>query len=448
MTVTNASLMNLIGASVQENVSALKQYINCYNQRYEATGGNIKFADRKMNHLQGNVSMNKSIADQLSQRAAMYDGKKMNAWQNEELRNELFADVLNSASGFIAGEAVGTFITSKFIGGWKGVLLSFGWDILEVIANNASGKSMDALDALYNSIFTMQLECDSEVVTGWYGDLEKMDLYRQLAWIQLKSYYLTRMNYVAYRYSTKWEQYETEMPVLAAENAELLDKMAVLMYGDVGVTQESLDDDYNHWETENEQLKDILYDEPADNEDSVTNELISGVWLQNNISDPMQFDFLSDETLVRYYAVVSNIAEYSAKYTLENNELKIEMVNLDGSGQTDIYFDLSYSEDENLKYLTVEYSSKNDNTDVSRLYGMESLMAGTYIQVKKDNVRKSLGVPDDMSVEILPGEVSYWYAAEMFTTYFSIEKDGKCIASVSVDALTGEWAKDILTYSD
>lgn len=55
VTVTNASLMNLIGASVQENVSALKQYINCYNQRYEATGGNIKFADRKMNHLQGNI---------------------------------------------------------------------------------------------------------------------------------------------------------------------------------------------------------------------------------------------------------------------------------------------------------------------------------------------------------------------------------------------------------
>lgn len=260
-TVTNCSLVNQIDASVQENVSAFKQYINCYNEMYEAIGEFGGSQNQAYNIVEGRVTMSKGLIDELEKKASMYDGKNTNTWQNEELRKAVFKDVLNSAASVGAGEVAGKFTNSKFIGGWKGILLSFGWYILEIIANNATGKSFDALDALYNSIFAMQLENDSEVITAWYGKQDNMDLYRQLAWLQLKSYYLARMNYVAYCYPNDWKQYETDMPELYRENEGLLEMMAVLMYGYDGVTQENLDLYYENIDNYNNSMKDILLDE-------------------------------------------------------------------------------------------------------------------------------------------------------------------------------------------
>ena len=66
------------------------------------------------------------------------------------------------------------------------------------------------------------------------------------------------------------------------------------------------------------------------------------------------------------------------------------MVDLDGNGITDLYFDVNYSEDETFKILIIEGLPKNDEIDTSNLYGMDDLIDGTYVQIKESLVKSLL----------------------------------------------------------
>lgn len=246
-----------------ESVEAVEKYIEHYNKRYDVKGGFGGSDDPQVYMLEGNVSMSKGLIDEIEKNIKMYKGSETNLLQNEELSGKVFGDVANSLAGAGTGKLVSKVIPG--IGSLKGVVLSFTWDVLEVLANNATGKSFDALDALYTSIFLMNLEQDSEVITAWYADTDDLDLCRQLMWVKLKSYYLTRMNYLAYCYPEKIEQYKTEipepateMPELAAEIDELLEMMAVLMCGNIGVIQDGLNEKCEKIKENNEEIIAIL----------------------------------------------------------------------------------------------------------------------------------------------------------------------------------------------
>lgn len=183
-------------------------------------------------------------------------------------------------------------------------------------------------------------------------------------------------------------------------------------------------------------------------EGSITNDMLDGVWLQRDVSDAMQFIFSSDENSLCYYATINNGTVYTTKYSLENDELKVNVVNLDGDDVTTLYFDLTYSEEENMKILTITHSDKDDDIDTSALYGFDDLMDGTYVQIKESWVKKQLNVPEDLDVNVIHKEAYYWDAAQIYVIYYAILKDDDYIASASVDALTGELAKDIMKYQN
>ena len=183
-------------------------------------------------------------------------------------------------------------------------------------------------------------------------------------------------------------------------------------------------------------------------EGSITNDMLDGVWLQRDVSDAMQFIFSSDENSLCYYATINNGTVYTTKYSLENDELKVNVVNLDGDDVTTLYFDLTYSEEENMKILTITHSDKDDDIDTSALYGFDELMDGTYVQIKESWVKKQLNVPEDLDVNVIHKEAYYWDAAQIYVIYYEILKDDDYIASASVDALTGELAKDIRMYQN
>ena len=123
-------------------------------------------------------------------------------------------------------------------------------------------------------------------------------------------------------------------------------------------------------------------------------------------------------------------------------------MNLDGDDVTTLYFDLTYSEEENMKILTITHSDKDDDIDTSALYGFDDLMDGTYVQIKESWVKKQLNVPEDLDVNVIHKEAYYWDAAQIYVIYYAILKDDDYIASASVDALTGELAKDIMKYQN
>lgn len=177
-----------------------------------------------------------------------------------------------------------------------------------------------------------------------------------------------------------------------------------------------------------------------------TYEMLNGVWLQKDASDAMQLIFSSDENSVRYYTTISNGSEYTTNYSLENDELKVDVVNLDGNDVTTLYFDLTYSEEENIKILTIQHSEKDDDIDTGALYGFDDLMDGTYVQVKESWVRKQLNVPEEADVSIFQREAYYWDAAQIYVRYFEIIEDDDTVATADVNALTGELAREISPY--
>lgn len=62
-------------------------------------------------------------------------------------------------------------------------------------------------------------------------------------------------------------------------------------------------------------------------------------------------------------------------------------------------------------------------------------------------IRRSLGVPDDLNVTIKQGTPGYWEGGSRYRTEVSIFYNGELIAGASVDSLTGDIAGSIYMYS-
>lgn len=63
-----------------------------------------------------------------------------------------------------------------------------------------------------------------------------------------------------------------------------------------------------------------------------------------------------------------------------------------------------------------------------------------------ESVKRSLGVPKDLEVEIKQDEAYYWKTGERWVIYIAILYQGSTVATASVDADTGELVKDIYNY--
>lgn len=183
-------------------------------------------------------------------------------------------------------------------------------------------------------------------------------------------------------------------------------------------------------------------------ESEVSKEMLEGIWLQENESDPDAIQIIFDlNGEVKYYPTVSHEDEYTTTYYLRNDQLIINIVHSDKNGITQLKYDLDYSENEKIKTCKITASEENKEIDVSKLNGWEENICGTYIQINLSEVKISLGVPEELEVDVIQSEISYWDTGQIYTTYISVEEDGTLVASATVDALTGELARNIMMYT-
>lgn len=178
----------------------------------------------------------------------------------------------------------------------------------------------------------------------------------------------------------------------------------------------------------------------------ILDEILEGIWIQENSSDAIQMIFDSDHN-VKYYATVSHGSDYMTAYNWKEHGLLIDVVNLD-EGVTQLQYDLSYSENEMLKKLNIALAGVNEYFDESVSNNWGDIICGTYVQIKPEAIKKSLNVPDDVEIYLEQSEASYWSTGQVYTTYMSFKKENSMVASATVDALTGMLIKDIFMYPD
>ena len=150
---------------------------------------------------------------------------------------------------------------------------------------------------------------------------------------------------------------------------------------------------------------------------------------------------------VKYYDAMTRENEMFTRYSVENNILEINALHIDVMGTTPLYYDIEFEDGEFTRKMIVSSNSQNDEIDASQVWGGTDYFTGTYIQINTNEVGKSLGIPDDADVSVEQSEVQYWQEGDLYTTYLSYKENGEMVASVTVDALTGEWVKDIFNYN-
>jgi hypothetical protein len=72
---------------------------------------------------------------------------------------------------------------------------------------------------------------------------------------------------------------------------------------------------------------------------------------------------------------------------------------------------------------------------------------GILTEEQLENLKISLGVPEDMRVQYLQSDLSYWPSGRCWEVYVQILHEGNAIAMASVDPGSGEATRNILAYS-
>ena len=72
---------------------------------------------------------------------------------------------------------------------------------------------------------------------------------------------------------------------------------------------------------------------------------------------------------------------------------------------------------------------------------------GILTEEQLENLKISLGVPEDMCVQYLQSDLSYWPSGRCWEVYIQILHEGNAIAMASVDPGSGEATRNILAYS-
>ena len=161
------------------------------------------------------VTLYTEIVDDLKKKAAMYDEKSTDFYENtamsesiiEAVASEAGAQFLDSYSGEMISsvarykifEGIGEELTSTTMLELKAISLL--WEIGELVANKLSGEAFDELESFQLGFYTEMLEGDtSKVLSSFKNSMMlgysdgMLDTYRQLEWVRLKSYYLARQN--------------------------------------------------------------------------------------------------------------------------------------------------------------------------------------------------------------------------------------------------------------
>ncbi len=125
-----------------------------------------------------------------------------------------------------------------------------------------------------------------------------------------------------------------------------------------------------------ELVKDIWQYTPNENT-SETAVGISETWIQEDVNDPLMFKFQEDGN-VFYMPTVSREVEYTTKYTIENDILTVQLVEIGATGVVPVSYKLTYDNSNGNARVRLELIEPEDDVDLSRLYGWESIIPGWY----------------------------------------------------------------------
>ena len=221
------TLVSEISSAQTTYVNSVQDYIQSYQKLHTA-------------------AMDAKMIDQIGEKAELYSNKDVNPFKNADLMDELTQEVKNIAVSTLAGDVTGKML-SKFAAKTlvQLQLVSIFWDAGEFIADELSGGAFSALDAIHGGTYAMLLEHDSnEIVNNCINHTTDLDEYRQLEWIRLRSYYITRQDLITFYQPEKKSMpdvYEVAMADVLRDCSELQKMMAVLSVGLTGVTQDALD---------------------------------------------------------------------------------------------------------------------------------------------------------------------------------------------------------------
>lgn len=130
-----------------------------------------------------------------------------------------------------------------------------------------------------------------------------------------------------------------------------------------------------------EPVKDIWQYTPAESISGTAVE-IGETWIQEDVNDPLMFEFQQDGT-VFYMPTVSREVEYTTKYNIENDILTIQLVEIGATGVVPVSYKLSYDNSNGNYRVRLELIKPEKDVDVSRLYGWESVIPGWYSRTGK-----------------------------------------------------------------
>lgn len=225
--VKYCTLISEISSAQTTYVNSVQDYIQSYQKLHTA-------------------AMDAKMIDQIGEKAELYSNKNVNPFKNANLMDELVQEVKNIAvstlAGNVTGEMLRKFAEKTLV---QLQLISILWDAGEFIADELSGGAISALDAIHGGTYAMLLEHDSNgIVNNCVNHATDLDEYRQLEWIRLRSYYITRQDLITFYQPEKKSMpdvYEVAMADVLQDCSELQEMMAVLSVGLTGVTQDALD---------------------------------------------------------------------------------------------------------------------------------------------------------------------------------------------------------------
>ncbi|MDO5415791.1 MAG: hypothetical protein Q4F29_01205 [Lachnospiraceae bacterium] len=159
------------------------------------------------------------VKEGLSERIAMYVTEGKDRLYTAEAVEEAAKILTKTGSDLYANLSASVFVTGMAPYQW----IHTGWEIGEFMVNQYTSGAFDALDALNLSLYGMQLESASlnalvDYRAGMRADVDmtelrydesKLETFSALAWVYLKSCYVTRKNMLDfYQTQEKNEQYE------------------------------------------------------------------------------------------------------------------------------------------------------------------------------------------------------------------------------------------------
>ncbi len=115
----------------------------------------------------------------------------------------------------------------------------------------------------------------------------------------------------------------------------------------------------------------------AANVNSETAVGIRETWIQEDVNDPLMFKFQEDGN-VFYMPTVSCEVEYTTKYTIENDILTVQLVEIGATGVVPVSYKLTYDNSNGNARVRLELIEPEDDVDLSRLYGWKSIIPGWY----------------------------------------------------------------------